>query len=99
MTRMLGLVQVKTNDKSKSLQGPQRNKDKSIPRQDPRREGGEVDLPMDSPVSQTVNPSRGVEVDGSDPIGGEGSENGPRKARETISDGPNSATKEADPAL
>ena len=98
---MLGLVKAETNDKRKPSQDLQRNKDESIPRQDPRMEGGETDLPMDPPVTvaaQAGHPFRGVGVNGLDPNGGEDVEDGPKKAREIVADGPNSATKEADSA-
>ena len=101
MTRMLGLVKVETNDKRKPSQGPQRNKDESIPRQDPRMEGSEADPPMDPPATmaaQAGNPFRGVGANGPDFSGGEDGEDGSKKAREIVADGLNSAIKEANSA-
>jgi hypothetical protein len=81
MTRMLDRLRVE--------------KSESIPRRSHRREGSEVDLPMDPPVAagaQAVNPSRGVGAGDPDPIGGEDSERGStvvrRKVRETVFGGP-----------
>lgn len=101
MTRMLGLVKLETDEKRKASQGPQRNKDESIPRQDPRVEGDKVDPALDPPfamVAQDGNPFRDVGASDLNPSGREDGEDVPNKAREIIGDGPNSTQSEAGPA-